>query len=233
MGNVLITGGSSGIGLETAKELYQNGHRIILTARNKERLLQAQQAIGDVECFTFDVTQYHGWQAAFAFVKQHFGKLDVLVNSAGGGVALKPLIEQTSEQIAYSIQLNLLSVIWGTQVFAPLLCDGNGGLVVNICSVCSKHSYRKHTVYCAAKYGVLGFSRAASLELLENHVRVSCVLPGAVNTHFQSSAGVPETDSDLTAHDVAKAVAYIIQQPPNVYVEELTVWPGGRYIAAL
>ena len=108
---VLITGASSGYGKATAKAFKENGDTVIMTARNLEKLISACNEIGGNLAFSMDVTNPADWELAVKTVKAKYGRLDVLVNNAGGGIAIKEVSEFSTDEIDATIKLNLNSVI--------------------------------------------------------------------------------------------------------------------------
>ena len=98
------------------------------------------------------------------------------------------------------------------------------GTIINISSVCAKHTWPKWNVYTAAKWGVLGFSKALYVELQPYNVRVTTVLPRLSATNFQSSAGKKPVNAQLKPSDVAKAIVNICMMPSHVVIEEAVIW---------
>ena len=117
---VLITGGSSGYGKATAKRLVEEGAVVIIAARNLQMLEAAREETGCAYAIPMDVTAYEDWKRVYDVIVEQYGRLDVLINNAGGGVAIKDVTEQTPEEIDQSVALNLNSVIYGTNTFAGL-----------------------------------------------------------------------------------------------------------------
>ena len=231
---VLITGGSKGYGKATAKAFVDAGALVVIAARGKEQLQQAQIETGCAGYICMDVTRPQDWEnKALPYIMQRFGKLDVLINNAGGGVAISELTNQTAEQIDASIALNLNSVIYGSHTFAPMMKRQKSGTIINVASVCAKHAWPGWTVYAAAKWGVLGFSKNLYVELRPHGVRVSCLIPGAGATDFMKHAGERNMDMKLTADDVAAAMLHICTMPAHVVVEEMIIWGNDQSVIPL
>ncbi len=221
---VLITGGSSGYGKATAKKMVDAGATVIITARNLENLELAQKETGCADIIKMDVTKFEDWKMTYDFIVEKYGRIDVLVNNAGGGVAIKEVTEQTVEEIDKSIALNLNSAIYGTNIFAPLMKEQKSGTIINVASVCAKQAWQGYSVYAAAKWGMLGFSKGAYIDLQPYNIRVTCLIPAAASTGFAKGANLAEGEHKLTADDVADSVMYICELPEHVVVEEVTVW---------
>ncbi len=221
---VLITGGTSGYGLETAKLFQKNGDTVIVAARNLERVNKVVAENGFADGYSLDVTKYEQWAELRDKLVAKYGKVDVLINNAGGGVKLVNTVEQTKESIDEVIALNLTSSIYSSQLFAPYMIDQKDGVIINVSSICARHQWGTWTLYGAAKAGLLSFSKGLYTELRPHGVRVTCVLPGRASTGFQSNSGIEECEESMTAEDIANAIFYCANQPKGVVVEEITVW---------
>lgn len=229
----LVTGGSSGFGKETARLLYREGCKVIISSRNEDSLKKVADEIGEIEYFVADVTNPSDWEKLYEYVKRRHGRLDILVNNAGGGVAIKPTIDQTVEDIDKIIKLNLNSVIYGSRLFGRMMKEQKEGTIINVSSVCAKQAWPEFTIYAAAKWGVLGFSKGLYVELQPYNVRVSCIMPGAANTNFRKNSNIPEYRVKLEAEDVAQAIVYICKLPKHVVVEEMIVWGIDQVVVPL
>mgnify|MGYP000871695121 CR=1 FL=1 len=220
---VLITGGTSGYGKAMAKLFAKEGARVIITARNQEGLNAVSNETGcDTVCM--DVTDYDAWKSLQNYVLDNYGHIDVLINNAGGGVLIKPVAEQTKESIDYAILLNLNSVIYAANVFAPMFMKEKTGTIINISSVCARQCWPEWSVYASAKAGVLNFSKGLYEELQPYGVRVTCLIPAAAKTQFNSAAGLDQVDRLLDPMDIAETALYICKLPQRAVVEDVTIW---------
>lgn len=229
----IITGGTSGYGLATAKAFKQAGYAVIITGRNEERLLKAQKESGADYIFVQDVKDYAGWLALSAFAKEKFGATDVLVNNAGGGISIKAIEKQTKEEIDEILALNLTSVVYAAQVFAGDMKARGAGTIINISSVCATHAWADWSVYASAKAGVLNFTKGLQVELQPFGVRASCVIPASASTGFQSAASLGETKDSLLTEDVANTVLFVAELPARAIVEDITVWGMSQTVQPL
>ena len=161
---------------------------------------------------------------AVALIKEKYGRLDVLINNAGGGIAIKAVSEFTVGEIDATVKLNLNSVIYGCRAFADMMKEQKCGTMINISSVCARQCWPAWSVYAAAKAGVLNFSKGMYVEMQPYNVRVTCVIPGAASTGFQSACGIPEVNNALQAEDVAATVLGIANLPQRAVIEDVTVW---------
>jgi short-subunit dehydrogenase len=221
---VIITGGTAGYGLATAKAFKKAGYTTLITGRDLSRLEKAQKESGADFIFVQDVKCYDGWVELKKYADLVLGKLDVLVNNAGGGVAIRPIEEQTKETIDEIIALNLNSVMYASQIFAADMKSRGTGTIINISSVCATHAWANWSVYAAAKAGVLNFTKGLQTELQPFGVRASCVIPASASTNFQSSASLGETNDSLQTDDIAATVLFVAEMPPRAIVEDVTVW---------
>ena len=221
---VFITGASSGYGKATAKAFKDNGDTVIMAARDYEKLEQARNEVNGDLAFSMDVTQPSHWENAVAIIKEKYGRLDVLVNNAGGGIAIKEVADFSIEEIDATIKLNLNSVIYGCRAFAEMMKAQKSGTMINISSVCARQCWPTWSVYAAAKAGVLNFSKGMYLEMQPHNVRVTCVIPSSASTGFQRACGIGETTDQLLPEDIAETVLYVANLPQRAVVEDITVW---------
>lgn len=230
---VLITGATSGYGLATAKKFKENGDTVIVASRNADKVSKIVAEYGFAQGYQIDVSDYSAWEALVEKVKNDFGKIDVLVNNAGGGVRIADTTEQTPEDIDQAISLNLNSVIYGSKLFGAVMKAQKDGIIINISSVCARHCWGGWSVYAAAKAGVLNFTKGLYVELRPYGVRATCIIPAAASTGFQSNAGLDAVSQTLMPEDIANAVFYAANQPKGVVVEEMTVWGTSQDVQPL
>jgi NAD(P)-dependent dehydrogenase (short-subunit alcohol dehydrogenase family) len=230
----LVTGGTSGFGKATAKLFTRDGAKVIIASNQPEDELKA--AWRELEChdyFQMDVTNPSDWDRVYEFVKDKYGRLDFLLNIAGGGVSIMETAKQPIEKIDYTIKLNLNNVIYGSRVFADLMKAQKSGTIVNFASVCAKEAWPEWSVYAAAKWGVLGFTKGLYTELQPYNVRVICVIPAASSTGFQKGSGLDPVDLKLRPENVAQVVFDVCKLPEHVVVEEVTVWGIDQIVVPL
>ena len=220
---VFITGGTSGFGKATAERFAQEGARVIIAARSQDALDAVSAAVG-CDALRMDVTDYDAWLQARAYILERYGRLDVLINNAGGGIAIKPAAEQTKDEIDRAVALNLNSVLYACSVFAPVFMEQRTGTIINLSSVCARECWPTWGVYGAAKAGVLNFSKSLYLELRPYGVRVTTLIPAASRTNFNPAAGLAAADYDLAPSDIAETALYICRLPQHAVVEDVTVW---------
>lgn len=220
---VFITGGTSGFGKAMAKLFTEDGAKVIIAARNQADLDNTSKELG-CDALRMDVTDFDAWQTAKNYIIGKYGRIDVLINNAGSGVAIKEIVKQTKDEIDRTIMLNLNSVIYAANIFAPVFMEQKSGTIINFSSVCARQCWPTWGVYAAAKAGVLNFSKSLYTELQPYGVRVSCIMPGAAATGFQKGSGIADVDNQLGVDDIAQTALYICKLPARAVVEDVTVW---------
>jgi short-subunit dehydrogenase len=209
----LITGASSGIGLELAKQFAQNGHDLIVVAEDGPNLNGAASMLrelggGRVETVVADLAQHGGARQVFDEVQRLGRDVDVLVNNAGVGVYGK-FIETSLEEEVSMIHLNTIAYVQLTKFFAPLMVRRGAGRILITASVASKMPTPYLTVYGATKAFVYEFAQGLREELHDTGVTVTALLPGPTDTNFFDRAHANDSkilNETLTdPADVAKA----------------------------
>jgi NADP-dependent 3-hydroxy acid dehydrogenase YdfG len=238
----LITGASSGIGAATALAMVREGAAVALGARRKDRLDELAAKIeaegGKAVAIEADISEEAQAKALVEGANEALGGLDGLVNNAGV-MLLGPIQGADTAEWRTMIGVNLLGLLYCTNVALPILRDGGGGDVVNLSSVAGRTASLGAGVYNMTKWGVVGFSEALRQEGAHIGVRVTCIEPGFVDTELQGHNTNPmvvdaiekmrETTGDLLqAEDIANAVVYAFSQPPRVSINEILIRPSGQ-----
>lgn len=230
---VIITGATSGYGLAAAKLFKEKGDTVIIASHNREKVERITAENNFDDGYTLDVTDYNAWCSFKNYVMEKYGRADVLVNNAGGGISIKETTDQTCKDINSIIALNLNSVIYGSSIFGDIMKNQGDGIIINISSVCAKHSWAGWSVYAAAKAGVLNFTKGLYVELQKYGARATCIIPASASTGFQSSAKLSETNDSLSTEDIASAIYYAANMPKRAVVEEMTVWGVSQVVEPL
>ncbi|MFB7844997.1 SDR family oxidoreductase [Microbacterium sp. NPDC056052] len=231
----VITGASSGIGAATARALHDAGHHVVLLARRTERIEQLAVELGDrATAIAADVTDRDTLLAAADQV-QELGGADVLVNNAGV-MLLGPFSADQRDDYRQMIEVNLLGAITATEVFLDQLTAGGAADIINISSVAGRTARAGNGVYAATKWGVNGWSESLRQELLPT-VRVTLIEPGVVATelpthitHTETNTSVNEmySHAEVTADDIAEIIAFAIQRPRHLAINEILLRPAGQ-----
>jgi NADP-dependent 3-hydroxy acid dehydrogenase YdfG len=239
----LVTGATSGIGHATALELARQGASVALVGRREDRLTglaaEISKAGGKALAVPADITTDQAAAEAVERTVESLGRLDTVVNNAGL-MLLGPTPGADLNEWRRMIDINLLGLMYTSHAAIPHLVKAAADSprkvadLVNISSLNGRNAYPMMAAYTATKFGVGGFSEALRLELAAQHVRVSVVEPGSVDTELRThnsevvqqmlSAGLGDIDR-LQSEDIADAVGYIVTRPRHVAINELLVRP--------
>ncbi|MGO4746349.1 SDR family oxidoreductase [Serratia quinivorans] len=184
----LITGGAAGIGLAIAERYLKNGARVALLDRAPQVVQTAQQWDADAALgIVTDVTDKASVEQAVAQAKAHFGRLDILVNSAGI-VALHPAEELPEEAWDATMAVNLKGVFLTSQAVGQIFIRQRSGSIINLASQAGVVALPNHLAYCASKAGVIGLTQVLALEWGPHNVRVNAISPTVVLTELGRKA---------------------------------------------
>lgn len=209
---VLVTGASEGIGAACVEEFRSRGAKVVLMARNEERL--AQVASSDDAVVAGDVTRAEDRERALAAALSRWGRLDVLVNNAGIGVG-KPAWQADMASTRYMFELNFFAPLEFTQLVVPEMRKQGGGAIVNVGSVAGKVSMPWFTLYSATKFALWALTDGLRMELKRDRIHTMLVCPGFVRTdfHMHVIGGPPPgalkrgRPGEITAQECARAIA--------------------------
>lgn len=235
---VLVTGASSGIGAATAMRLAALGATVVATARREERVIalarQIVDAGGSAIPLTLDVTDQQQISTVMDRIHAGYGRLDVLVNSAGIMQSAR-IAEADPNDWREMIDANLLGLMLVTQAALPLLKASKAGHVFNISSIAARLANPGSPCYAATKAAVSAFNEALRKDLAQHRIRVTAILPGLVQTEALDAIRDPATKERFAAmarsieplqgEDIANAIAFAYGQPPRVCVGELVIRP--------
>jgi len=236
----IITGASSGVGRAAALTLAEKGLRLSLLARSESALSEVagearDRGASDVLHFVCDVRDEAAVDRAVASTLVRFGRVDVLINSAGlslnGEVDGYPL-----ENWRTVIDTNLTGTFLTCRAVAPAMKRQGGGQIINISSGAGRNGIKEMSAYCASKFGVIGFTESFALEVRNQNIRVSVLLPGSVATDFSRVAkrggsrgrdegGSREIGYSMTAEEVASVIVAMLEQPSQAWMSEVTLRP--------
>ncbi len=188
---VLITGAASGLGAESARRLASEGAHLVLTDMASDAgsdLAQALTAQGHQALFlNQDVTDEARWTEVAKAAMDRFGKIDVLINSAGISGS-EPFLEASLATWRQVMSVNLDGTFLGMHAVAPIMAEGGGGSIINLSSILGKVGMAGAAAYCASKGGVLMLTKATALELAPLGIRVNSVHPGFIETPMVTNA---------------------------------------------
>jgi 3-oxoacyl-[acyl-carrier protein] reductase len=218
-----VTGASGGIGAAVARSLAGHGVRLGLASRRGDDL-GLDGTIG-VRCDVRDPTEV---SSAVAATVERFGRLDILVANAGVG-AYGPFLELDPAHLEEMIDTNLKGTLYAVRAALPHLLESGEADVVTLASEAGRRGLPYEAVYCASKFGQVGFTRALDHELRERGVRCTNVCPGGVATEFALEEGRGRTHDALagmmTAEDVAEVVLFVLTRPRSHRILETAFRP--------
>src|SRR3989440_7879732 len=236
---VVITGASSGIGESTAKLLARHGAKVVLGARRKDRIdavvNEISAAGGNAVGFAVDVTKRAEVEALIKGAVESFGRVDVLVNNAGI-MPLAPIHLLKVEEWDRQIDINIKGVLYGVAAVLPQMQKQKSGHIINVASVFGIKVFAGATVYCATKAAVRTLTEGLRMELHSQSIRCTMISPGAVATELPESSSEEATRKNLRefykmaipANSIASGIAYAIEQPADVEIDEIVVRPTAQ-----
>ena len=227
---VLVTGGARGLGAAICKELYSAGAQVIPADIQKDLLEQtaaeiAQSGDRKVKPLLLDVCDEKQIEQAIRQIVDEYGRLDVLVNNAGTDktVSVEELGIDDWDRV---INVNLRGPFLLSKFAFPVMREQGGGAIVNITSTAAKRAWANAGAYHASKWGLLGFSHALHVEGRAHNIKVTAIVTGGMRTPFLLDR-FPDIDTGTLQDpaNVARAVHFVLTQPAETVIPELTVLP--------
>lgn len=232
----VLTGGTAGIGLQSALMLAAQGAAVVVVSRDPERVRNAVELLKsecpDAICYGLecDVSLPEGADHMAGVVDQAFGRVDILVAAAGvlrvAGGKIRTLQETPLEDFEEIIRINLTGTYLSNRAVLPMMVRQQSGCIINLSSTSGRKGYAYDTCYCASKFGVIGMTEALAQELRPHGIRVCAVLPGAIETDMWEQNGpIPKPEVLLPVARVAALIAEIAACPDDVELSELIIEP--------
>ncbi|PSB34599.1 SDR family oxidoreductase [Chlorogloea sp. CCALA 695] len=238
--SIIITGASSGIGEATAKMLAKRGAKLMLAARRADKLdklvAEIEAAGGTAAYQVVDVTKQSQVQALADETLKQYGKIDVMVNNAGI-MPLSRLDQLLVEEWDRTIDINIKGVLYGIAAVLPAMQKAQSGHIINISSVAGHVVFPNAAVYCGTKYAVRAITEGLRQEIGKD-IRCTIISPGAVATELTNHI-TDETAAKganqlyeiaIGAEAVASAIAYAIEQPKEVDINEILLRPTAQQL---
>jgi NADP-dependent 3-hydroxy acid dehydrogenase YdfG len=231
---VVITGASSGLGEATARHLASKGAKVFLGARRGDRLkavvADIERAGGQASARTVDVTKQAEVESFIRAAVEQFGHIDVVVNNAGL-MALAPITKTLVDEWDRMIDINIKGVLYGIAAALPVFQRQKSGHFINISSVAGHKVSSGAAVYAGTKFAVRAISEGLRQEV--DGIRTTIISPGLVQSELPLGSSDPDTAAGvkklyqqaIPADAVARAIAYAIEQPPDVDVNEILLRP--------
>jgi NADP-dependent 3-hydroxy acid dehydrogenase YdfG len=235
-----VTGATSGIGEATAVALAQAGAAVALAGRREDRLDALQKRIedggGKALAVPTDVSDEAQAKAMVERTVSELGGLNILVNNAGV-MLLGPIQDADTDEWRTMINVNCLGLLYCTHAALPAMREAGGGDIVNVASTAGRQANLGSGVYNMSKFGVVAFTESLRQEVLHIGVRASVVEPGMVSTELLDHNKNPvvleaaskmrdQIGDPLESEDIARAIVYIVGQPPHVAINEVLVRPS-------
>ena len=230
-----ITGATSGIGREIARQFAKHELRLILCGRRQERLDELQQELSsktEVHTLNFDVRNRQKVVAAISSLPEDFKTIDILINNAGNAHGLDPIQNGSLDDWDAMLDINVKGLLYVSKAIIPQMVARNSGHILNIGSTAGKEVYPNGNVYCASKHAVDALNQGMRIDLNAHGIRVGAINPGLVETEFsdvrfkgnsERAEKVYQGYQPLTPQDVAEIAYFIISRPSHVNIADLMV----------
>ena len=223
-----ITGGTKGIGFGVAEVLLRNGVKVAISGRNKEDAEKAAKLLSNDDSkvlgISSDVRNFEDEKNAVSQIVQKFGRLDYVVANAGVGI-FKPVDELTMEDWNSMIETNL-SGLFHTMKAAVDELKKSEGYFISISSLAGTNFFEKGSGYNASKFGAVGFSQAAMLDLRKYGIKVSTIMQGSVSSHFNDHEPTESDSWKIQPEDIGELIVDIIKMNPRSLPSKIEVRPA-------
>jgi NAD(P)-dependent dehydrogenase (short-subunit alcohol dehydrogenase family) len=242
--SVFITGGGSGIGFATAKQLRTLGWRVVIADRDAGALKRAKSAIGcddDVFYIELDVTDEIAVERAFSKTVSVFGPIGGTVNSAGISRVI-PFLSTPTEVFREIINVNLIGTFLVDKAAARHMAENDGGTIVNISSISGIRGSVGRSAYGSSKAAIINLTSVMAVELAPKGIRVNCVAPGPIETDMTRGAVSPAGRDEYLrmipqgrygeAEEVSSAIAFLLDNERARYITGQTLVVDGGFCSA-
>ncbi len=226
---IVITGASDGIGKSIAYRLAKENTRLVLIARNTEKLQQVakkttQLGADTVEMYSCDISNTPTLTDMAKTITKDFQSIDVLINNAGIWQKQMPLDELSVQTIDDVINTNLSAVIHLTRLLLPQLRQADEAAIINVISKSGVLAQAGQSVYTASKYGVRGFTDVLKEDLKNTPIKVAGIYQSGTKTQMFAKADESVNTDNLTdPDDLANVVAFMLQQPKNIWLHDVRI----------
>jgi len=222
-----ITGGSKGIGLGVAKCLLQAGMKVAISGRSKESLDSAKDILGDSEAvlsIVSDITNYDDETAAIAEIMTKWGQLDMVLANAGVG-HFAPVDELSITDWNQMIATNLTGAFYTLRASVEALKKSKG-YYMTLASLAGTNFFASGSGYNASKFGVVGFTQAAMLDLRKYDIKVTTIMPGSVATYFNGNEPSDKDAWKIQPEDIGKLVVDLLKMPARTLPSKVEMRPS-------
>ena len=223
--NIIITGGSLGIGKETARTLVQKGANVLITGRSESRLIEAKHYTG-AKIIEFDISDHENISDnAVECIDILDGRVDALINNAGIGVR-KSIDELNIEDFLKVFNVNVFGLALFTKEIVPHMIKESYGTIINIGSTASLKGYKNGSIYSSSKFAVRCLTQCWQAELRPHNIRVCQLNPSEVTTAFGNPQRVEREDVDnkLTPKEISHSIVSALEMDDRGFINELNIW---------
>lgn len=228
---VVVVGATGGIGSAVTSKLASQGAKLVLAARDQGKLTNLVETLQDITsadrvlAVPTDITNPQQVDALMQQTVSHFGQLDVLVNAAGAGI-LKQWNKLEPADLDAMLDVNLKGSFYTCQAAANVMKERRSGHICNVVGILGKQSMAMATAYCAAKFGVVGFSKCMADELRRYGIKFTLFYFGGVNSPFWDRVSLKVDRSKmLSTETAASAIAYALAAEPQAVPMEINIQP--------
>ena len=224
--NILVTGGSLGIGKETAKALVEKGANVLITGRSQDRLIESQQYTNAKNIISFDISNIADISVnAKNCIDILDNRVDVLINNAGTGFR-RDLDNLNIDDFLAVYNTNVFGLSLLTKEIIPLMKERKGGSIINIGSTASLKGYKGGSIYASSKFAVRALTQCWQAELRPFNIKVTQVNPSEVTTAFANKERIERSEihNKLTSKEIAHAIVSSLEMDDRGFINELNVW---------
>lgn len=199
----LVTGGGSGLGQAIAEKYARNGAKVVILGRHENTLQETAKNSDHISYVVADLTKDKDIQKVAAYLKNHFDKLNILVNNAGW-CPVQPLSKMTIADYDRAFNVDVRGVVALTIAVLPLIKKAEGN-IINMSSIITQHPGPGFSMYAGAKNAIEAFTKSWALELASDHVRVNAISPGAINTGIWYKTDMSKADEEKNKQGAVNA----------------------------
>lgn len=226
----VVTGGTKGIGRAIAESLVRAGANVSISARHEDEIATAvaelnERGGGRAIGFLCDVRDHEQVKSCFAKTVEQLGGVDILINNAGIGL-FGAVESMSADDFRAVIETNLCGVFYCCHEAIPLMKQRGGGYIINISSLAGANAHPRMAAYNASKFGLNGFSEALLQEVRHDHIKVSYIMPGSVNTEFGGDNPSDAKSWQLHPEDIAEVVMDLLAHPARSLPSRVEIRPS-------